>query len=432
MKPPLDGMRVLDFTAVIGAPYGTMMLAGMGAEVIRLESRQRFPPTTRGTAIRPVKELVPSMGPVGRGYPNFDPGERPWNRFALFNCHAHSKLSATADLGTPRGVETAKDLIALSDVLVENQPGVLERYGLSYETARKVRPDLIWMSISGMGASGPYRDLRGYGGHFENLAGVSWLRGSPNNHPLSNTTVVASDPASGAALAWLAAALVHRRALTGEGRYVDMAMAELYLHQLAPAYLDYAMNGRVQRTLGNGHSYYAPHGVYPCAGDDSWVTISVTNDAEWGALRKVMGDPAWARSRSYADGYRRSRRNEELDRQLAEWTKGWEHVELQNALQAAGVPAGAVLDDAEIYDDPHLRQRGFYRRIEHAEAGVHDYPFELWRMSKTGFELRGPPPLLGEHNGYCYHELLGLSDEEYRRLEAAGHIGMDYVEPPAK
>ena len=208
-----------------------------------------------------------------------------------------------------------------------------------------------------------------------------------------------------------------------------MAMAELYMHQLAPAYLDYAMNGRVQRTLGNGHPYHAPHGVYPCAGDDSWVAISVTNDGEWGALRKVMGDPAWARSRRYADGYRRSRRSEELDRRLERWTRDWEHVELQNALQAAGVPAGAVLDDAEIYDDPHLLQRGFYRRIEHAEAGVHDYPFELWRMSKTGFELRGPPPLLGEHNGYCYRELLGLSDEEYRRLEAVGHIGMDYVEP---
>ena len=426
MTLPLEGIRVVDFTAVIGAPYGTLMLADMGAEVIRLESLQRFAPTTRGTGIRPAKDLVPSMGPVGRGYPNFDPGDRPWNRFALFNCHAHNKLSATTDLGTERGVGIAQELIALSDVLVENQPGVLERYGLGYEEVRKKKPDLIWMSVSGMGAYGPYKTLRGYGSHFENLTGMSWLRGSPKNHPLSNTTAVASDPASGAAVAWLTAILVHNRSANGKGQYVDMSMAELYMHQLAPAYLDYAMNGRVQRTLGNSHAYYAPHGVYPCAGEDRWIAIAVTDDAEWLGLRSAMGDPAWARSRDYADGYARSRRREVLDERLAEWTREWQNVELQDKLQKAGVAAGAVLDDAEIHGDRQLRQRGFYKRIEHQDAGTHDYPFELWKMSRTPFELRHPAPLLGEDNGYFYRELLGVSVKEYEALEDSGHIGMEY------
>ena len=426
-KPmPLDGVRIIDITAVIGAPIGTGLLAQMGAEVIRVESTRIFPATTRGSLAHPPKEIVPSMGPVGRGYPDFEPGERPWNRFALFNCHGHNKLSMTVDLLLPDGVEIFHRLLQLTDVVIENVPGVMDKLGLGYEALRRVQPDIIMLSVSGMGSTGPYKDNRGFGGHFEDVMGHAWLRGYPDDHPGSNTSVVASDPAVGAGLAWAVAAALHSRRSTGKGQHIDMSMAEVYLHHLGTAFLDYEMNHRAERTLGNRHPFLAPHGCYPCKGEDKWVTIAVRDDREWESLRLAMGDPDWARDPKLADGYGRSRRQDLIDRQIEEWTRKHGHVELQKLLQEAGVPAGAVLDDSEIFQDPHLRERGFYKRVSHPEAGSHDYPYTFWHMSESPWESRRPPPTLGEHNEGLYQGLLGLSQGDYRRLEAQGHIGTAY------
>ena len=426
---PLDGIRIVDMTAVIGAPYGMLLLAEMGAEVVRVESLRHFTSTTRGTMAHPPKALVPTMGPIGGGYPDFDPGDRPWNRFALFNCHAHNKFSMTADIATAKGQAIFKELVNVSDLVVDNQTNFMRSFGLGYDDLRRVRPDVIVIAISGTGAEGPYQGARGYGGHFENLMGHAWLRGYPEDHPISITpTVVASDPASGAALAWSALAALEYRERTGQGQYIDMSLTEMYAHHVGSAYLDYSLNGRVQRTMGNRHPSMAPHGCYRCRGDDRWVVITVATDEQWLALRRAMGDPAWARDRRFADSFRRLRCQDLLDPHIEEWTSQREHLEVQATLQKAGVPAGAVMDTSEIFRDPHLRERGFYRRVEHPEAGTHDYGFQFWKMSRTPVEYRRPPPLLGEHNEYFYRELLGVTGEEYRRLEAEGQIGMDY--PP--
>jgi len=424
---PLQGVRVVDMTAVIGAPYGTLMLADMGAEVIRIESTRFFASTTRGYQARPDKTLVPTLGPVGRGYPGLDPGERPWNRFALFNCHATNKRSMTVDLAQPEGRAIVYRLMAVSDLFVENMPGVAEKLGLDYPRLRQVRPDIIMISVSGMGATGPYKGLRGFGNIIEDVMGHAWLRGYPEDHPESLTNAVPSDPAVGAALVWSAMAALHYRDRTGRGQYIDLSMAETFVHHLAPAYLDYAMNGRVQRTTGNRHPYLAPHNCYPCSGQDRWVNIAVGTDEQWRALRRVMGDPAWARDSRFADGYRRLRHQDDLDRGIAAWTRERTSEEVQELLQGAGVAAGVVMSIADLFGDRHLRARGFYRAITHPDAGTHDYPFGLWRMSETPFEVRHAAPLLGEDNPYVYRELLGYALAERRRLEEAGHIGMEYA-----
>ncbi len=424
---PLEGVRIAEMTVVMSAPYGTMILADMGAEVIRLESTQVFPPTTRGNMARPDRDVLPSLGVMGRAYPDLDPGERPWNRTAHYTSVAHNKRSMTVDLNQPEGPDIARDLIRVSDLFIENQPGVADKFGLDYQSLRKVNPSVIMVSISGMGATGPYRKLRGFGSQFEDILGHAWLRGYPEDHPSSNTACVAADPAAGAALVWLTLAALHHRDRTGQGQWMDMSMAENYIHHLGSAFLDYSMNGREQRTLGNRHPFMAPHGCYPCEGDDAWVTIGVGSDEQWRALRTAMGDPEWARERRFADGFRRHRNQEELDERIAEWTRLRNPMEAQEALQTAGVPAGAVMNSAEIMRDRHLRERGFFHTIAHPEAGTHDYPFGFWRMSETPFELRQTAPLLGEHNEYVYKDLLGTTEERYRQWEKQGHIGMDYA-----
>ncbi len=426
---PLEGVRVVDMTAVIGAPFGTMMLADLGAEVIRVESCNYFPSTTRGYQARPQKELIPRLGPVGRGYPDYDPGQRPWNRFALFNCHGVNKLSITADLLQPEGRATVEALVRISDIMVENMTGALEKLGLGYDRLRRVSPDLIMVSVSGMGTTGPYRNLRGYGQIFEDVLGHAWLRGYAEDHPQSLTQAVASDPAAGAGLVWASMAALHYRDVTGRGQYIDMSMAENYIHHLGSTFVDYAMNRRVQRTTGNRHPFLAPHGCYRCKGDDRWVTIAVRSDEEWRALRRAMGpsEEGWARDRRFADGYRRLRNQDELDRRIEGWTCRHTPKAIQERLQRAGVAAGAVMDIADIFNDEHLRQRGFFQRIDHPEAGSHDYPVALWQMSSSRFEVRQTPPLLGEHNEYVYRQLLATPEGVYRRLVAEGHIGMEYA-----
>ena len=424
---PLDGIRIMDMTAVIGPPYGMLMLADMGAEVIRVESTQSMQPTTRGNSAHPIKELLPSLGNIGGGYPDYEPGERPWNRFGLFNCVGHNKMSMTVDLRRPEGLQVFERMLEISDVLIENMPGVLDSLGLGYARLSQAKPDIIMLSISGMGATGPYRKQHGMGMHFEDMVGHGWIGGYQDERPSTHGGIVPSDAAVGAALASIAVAALHYRLRTGRGQYIDMAMGENFMHHLAPAFMDCSMNGRIQTTTGNRHPFMAPHGCYPCKGDDRWVTIAIGTNEEWEAFKRALGSPDWAEDSRFATSLGRWENQDDLDWHIIEWTKGQDDREVQTLLQGVGVAAGSVMNNADIFQDPHLRARGFFKEVTHREAGTHEYPFNLWHMSKTKFESRMAPPCLGEHNEYVYRELLGVSPAEYEKLEAEGHIGLDYA-----
>jgi crotonobetainyl-CoA:carnitine CoA-transferase CaiB-like acyl-CoA transferase len=425
---PLEGIRVLDFTVVWAGPYATMMLADYGAEVIRVESLQHFPSTTRGLVPRPPAALLANATHLLAGYPNWEPGERPWNRHPMFNFHARHKLSMTVDLTRPEGHEIARRLVTLSDVIVENNSlGVMARLGLDYDTVRGWKPDIIYVAMPSFGCTGPYRTFQGFGSNVEALCGLTAIRGYADLDLRASTPVYYMDAASGAGAAFAVLCALHYRQRTGQGQFIDFAQAENMLPHIGEFFMDAAMNGRDAVPMGNHHPSMAPHNCYPCQGEDAWLVVAVATDAEWQRLCHALGEPAWARQEKFAILHGRLQHQEELDRHLAAWTTTQEARTAMEHLQAHGVAAGMIFSEPEAYTDPHLNARGFFEAVTHCECGMHRYPGMLWKMSKTPGSIRSAACCLGEHNNYVYHDLLGLSDAEIARLRAAGHIGESYI-----
>ncbi|MFQ5934346.1 MAG: CoA transferase, partial [Dehalococcoidia bacterium] len=219
---------------------------------------------------------------------------------------------------------------------------------------------------------------------------------------------------------------LRHRARTGRGQLIELALAENFTAYMGDAIMDYTMNGRVQNTLGNRHSHLAPHGCYPCKGDDEWVTIAVSNEGEWQNLCRAMGDPSWIREEKFSTELGRYEHQDEMDRHIAGWTKQKAKYELMHLLQREGVAASAVLNHGEVFRDPHLKERHYFQKVTQSETGTHLYPKMAARLSRTPNSIRLPPVRLGEHDEYVYKEILGMGDAEYRRLEELGQIGMDY------
>jgi crotonobetainyl-CoA:carnitine CoA-transferase CaiB-like acyl-CoA transferase len=427
---PLEGIRIADFTNVYAGPYATMILADFGAEVIRVESLHYFPSATRGYTPRPSPELMATGSRVVVAYADRTPGARPWNRHAMFNCHARNKLSMTVDIRRPEGQEVVRRLVQCSDVVIDNfSAEVMDRMGFSYEVLHSWKPDIIVMTMPAFGLSGPYKTTQAFGIGVEGLCGFTAVRGYPDDvERLQVPSVVHMDAASGpgAALALLAA--LHYRERTGQGQFIEFAQSENMLPHLGEFFLDAQMNQRDAGPLGNHHPRMAPHNVYPCAGEGTWVTIAVADDAEWQRLCAALGQPDWAVQARFLTTAGRLQHQDELDQALATWTRQRTPTEVVHHLQAHGVTSGPVLSAADAYKDPHLQTRGFFTRVTHPDAGTHDYPGVLWQMSHTPSTIRRPPCCLGEHNTYVYGELLGYSPEEMEQLKAAGHIGDTYVE----
>ena len=424
---PLAGIRVIDMSVVWAGTFTTMMLADMGAEVIRVENTQFAPYGTRGITLRPADALLATRGMATAGYPDRKAGERPYNRAAMFNVHARNKLSMTVDYMTPRGLGIVKRLVAISDLLVENNAyGTMAKLGLGYDELCQVKPDIIMVSMPAFGNSGPSADRIALGRHLEAIAGHTLLRGYPNADPTWTTEVYHCDAAAGAMGAFAAMTALHYRERTGEGQFIDVAQIETLIPQLGEAIMDFSLNGQVQGPLGNRHPVAAPCGMYPCQGEDRWIAITVFSDNEWRGLCRAMGNPPWAAQKKLSDAAGRYRNQDEIDEHVSEWTRGRRDYDLMHLLQKEGVAAGPLMDERDCYSDPHIKQRGFFEEVTHAECGTHLYPGMEWKFSETPGSIRLPPCRLGEHNRYVYRDLLGFSEEEYAELEREGHIGVDY------
>ena len=412
--PALDGLRVLDLTQVAAGPYSTMLLAFMGAEVIKVESCSRMD-INRGRA-------RPAPGDT-RVYPGGEPGERPWNRAAH---HVHrniNKLSVTLDLGAPRGKELFLDLARICDVLVENyRAAVMDRLGLGYDAVSQANPQLIYVKISSQGDSGPERDYGSLGSTLEQTAGLASVTGYEGGPPLM-TNETYPDPVVGIlAFGALMAALRRRRA-TGRGCLVDLSQREVTSMLLGEAFLDYSANGRVAGTMGNRHWDMSPHGVYPCLGDDMWAAISVSAEDEWLGLCRCIGQPQLASDSRFQDLESRRRNQAELDQIISTWTLEKEHYQVMHMLQAHGVPAGAVLKANETLADPHLEDRGFWDVVDHPEAGTYKQTTTPWILSKNPRLPAIAAAGLGEHNFQVFNGLLGLSPGEIDDLVESGIAG---------
>jgi len=285
--------------------------------------------------------------------------------------------------------------------------------------------------MPGYGHSGPYKEYVGFGLLLEALVGHAWLRGYADSDPTTHNTVYACDTTAGAVAAFMILGALFQRRRTGQGQFIDLAQAETFIPHLGQAIMDYTMNGRVQRTVGNRDAgmAMAPHGCYRCQGHDRWLTLAVGSDDDWRGLCRAMGDPTWANEERFADAVSRFHHQDELDKRIEAWTIQHDNYALMHILQREGVSAGPVMDGRDCYHDPHLKERGYFVEVTHPEAGTHLYPGFMVQMSGTPPTYRMPAPCLGEHNEYVYKKLLGVSDEEYAELEKEQHIGTEYLGP---
>ncbi|MFA5056045.1 MAG: CoA transferase [Dehalococcoidia bacterium] len=409
----LGGVRVIDLSQVFAGPYATKLLADMGAEVIRIECAAR---SGRGGSLPRMKP----GGDFGASFPGGDTGEHSYNRFAYYNEVNRNKYAITIDLSKPRGVDVFKRLVTISDVVVENfSPRVMHNFGLDYAVLKDINPKIIMISISAYGQDGPYRDCVSYGEGIEAMSGLSKLTAYPDGAPLK-PGVAYADAAAGLHAAFAIMAALRYRQNKGVGQYIDLSMREALTPLLGEACMDYQMNHRPVRPIGNQHPKIAPHGCYRAKGNDKWIAIAIESDGEWQALREAMGDTTWSRDGKFDTNDGRLAHRDELDELIGNWTSACDNIELAEILQSHGIKAGAVLDAAELVNDPHLKERGFFTEIEHPEAGKHILPGISWKMSHTHGRIERPAPCFGEHNRYVLGELLGMSEADIEELAQAG------------
>ncbi|MCL5026813.1 MAG: CoA transferase [Chloroflexi bacterium] len=380
---PLDGVRLIDFTWVIAGPVCTRILGALGAEVIKIETRTR-PELSRRDAYN----------------------------YQILNA---SKKSITLDMKKPRARELARELVRHGDLVMENfGPGVMDRLGLSYAALKEVKPDIIMLSISGLGRTGPESGFVAYGTMIQCFALWNSLIGYPDQPPVVSGGW--TDPITGTTSAYLLLAALYHHRLTGEGQYIDLSMAETTLSALPEAQIDYLMNNRIQRGHGNHDAAAAPHDCYRCRGVDQWVAIAVTNEREWQALGRAMGNPPWFGEERLADPVSRWHHQDEMRPLIEAWTRQRTYQEAMDQLQQAGVPAAAVYNMKDMAESPQMKERKFFAPTQLAD-GQPELLFSMpWLVDekREGDIFRAP--MLGEHNEYVFGELLGLSKAEIVRL----------------
>ena len=396
---PFEGLCVLDFMWVMAGPVVTRVLADYGATVIRVES--------------------PSRPGAGRSMAPFRGGQfAPQNSLFFDNMNA-GKLGLALNLSCEEGREVARDLVRWADVVGESfAPRAFRRWGLDYDSLRAIKPDLIMLSSSLFGQDGPLSDISGFGTMGAAVSAFIELTGYPDRPPAGPFSAYTDTVAPRFALAGLLAALDHRRR-TGEGQYIDHSQIESSLHFLTPYLLDYQMTARVLTRMGNRDSYMAPHGVYPSRGDDDWVAIAVRDDADWGRLCDVIERPDLARDARYDNLAGRLTAQDELDEAVSVWTRTRAPAEAEAVLQAAGVPAHAVIRASSAVDDPQFTHRGHFVRVPHSLHGESVVEGSRFRLSRTPARI-GAPPAVGEHTEQILREFLGYDDERIAALAAAG------------
>ncbi len=402
---PLEGVRIVDMTWVWAGPVAGMFLAMLGAEVIKVESRDRLD-FFRRYVVWPLADAEPT--------------ELSTDGAMSFLTANLNKLGITLNLGKPEGNALLKQLVAVSDVVVENmRPGAMARMGLGYEDLRKVNPAIIMLSSSARGGTGPESQYAGYAAVNHAIGGAAYISGYADGPPGYALGDVDLMNATASAFA-IVAALRHRD-LTGEGQFIDYSQSEGVTSLIGEVLLEHQMTGRIPDRKGNSDEITAPHNVYPCWGIDRWLAIAVATDDEFAALCDVMGIPELASDPRFATAAARKQNEAALDEIIAGWTRQQDRDYAANRLGASGVAAAPSRDAQDLFRDPHLRERGVFVEVEHPEGGSHEVMGLPWKASNCEPSLRRAPRL-GEHNDYVFSEVLGLKPSEIRGLRREGII----------
>ena len=398
----LEGVRILDFTWVVAGPVATRILADQGAEVIKVERRDTLDLGTRRGGF---------SGNLHRG-----------------------KESMVVNMADPRGIEIAQQLAAVSDVVIDNfSARVMRNWGLDYESLKKIKPNIIAVSMSGFGHTGPQKDYVSYGPTLQALSGYTLQMRHPGGEPAGWGYSYADMTGGYSGALAVLMALWHRKR-TGQGQFVDLSQFEAISSLIGPGMLDILHNDTPSEPIGNRsqEAPAAPHGVYRCAGEDRWCAIAVFTEEEWQNLCRVMEQPAWTQETHFATLAGRLEHNDVLDRHLEGWTRQQTAKDVMSRLQQAGIAAGVVANGEDLDQDPQLQARGYWARMQASEgqdrmgvmagmdmmAGmdvVLDGP--PLKLSQTPGYVAAPGPLLGEHTDSVLSRLLGYSSEQLAQLK---------------
>ena len=396
---PLEGIRVADFSWVWAGPYCAMMMATLGAEVIKIEGHRRTD-LMRHSVNWPLPDPAPTAVPV--------------NQSMALNSVNLNKKSLTLDLSRPEGKTLAKRLVAVSDIAVDNmRAGAMARMGLGYEELRKVKPDIIVLSMSSRGQEGPQKDYAGYATIHHAIGGGAYITGYPDEAPCHSTGDV--DLMNGTTAAFSALAALYHRMQTGEGQFIDYSQCEGVTSIIGELLLGYEMNGNIPERMGNAHTTYAPHNVYRCWGVDRWLALEIHTDEEFAALMSVIGHPELAQDNRFTDMASRKKNEQELDGIIEEWTRARDRDWMVNEFCKTGLAAAPSRDARDLYADPHLRERGAFIKVDHPELGELELVGVPWKMSDAEMPVHHAP-LLGEHNDYVLKDILGITDAEIMKL----------------
>ncbi|HMD45630.1 MAG TPA: CoA transferase [Acidimicrobiales bacterium] len=403
VRPALDGVRVVDFTAFWAGPSASHLLAALGADVIKVESVQR---------------------PDGM---RFAGGQRPgverwWEIGWVFHGVNVGKRDVTLDLSVPAGRELARRLIAGADVVIENfSPRVMDAFDLGWEALSALNPRLLMVRMPAFGLDGPWRDRVGFAPTMEQISGMAWITGYEDGEPVAPRG--SCDPLSGYHAVFTLLAALEWRQRSSTGALVELPMIEVALNVTAGQVAEYERYGELLARRGNRGPQGAPQNVYRAAGDDRWLALCVADDDQWRALRAVMGDPGWAADPALSTAAGRRVAADRVDDEIARWLAGADPDEVLGRLTEAGVPAAPVVLPPDVVENEQLAARGFFEALEHPVTGQNLYARPPWTFSGRRDPSRRPPPTLGQHNEEVLVGELGLTPEELAALVAAGVVG---------
>jgi len=403
-QAPLAGVRVLDLAWAWAGPFCSLNLAHLGAEVIRVESEKRA-------------DLYRRL-PV---YPeDWDPTP---NISGMFNQWNQGKSSLTVDLASDAGLQIVKDLIKHSDVVVQNfATGVMDRLGLGYDALREINPGIILASVSGYGQTGPYRSYMGYGPAIPPLTGLAVGTGYVGGEP-EEIGISMPDPTAGITAAMAVVSALVKRDETGLGDHLDVTLWEATGVLAMEGWMNYVFNNEQPERRGNHSSHMSPHGCFPCAGEDAWISIACRDDEQWRCLAGLISADLHAHER-FSSLARRQQNENDLESLISAWTADKDRWQLTDQLQAAGIPAFPTMSSADIVNDPHLNERGFVQRLEHPEVGMRAHTGIPWRLLNRPNGVRRPAPCLDADTDRVLSEILHLSDADITDLRTRSVIGV--------
>ncbi|MGA2409834.1 MAG: CoA transferase, partial [Candidatus Binataceae bacterium] len=404
VKGPLDGVRVLDFSWVWAGPFCTMQLAHLGAEVIKIESRER--------------------PDIGRRLPIYPKGmEGNLDRCGYYNQWHQGKKSVQLNFAHPEAIAIAKALAATADVVVDNfATGVMDDFGLGAAELRRVKPDLIVASITGYGHTGPQKDYMGYGPAIVMLSGLASLTGYPGGPP-QEVGISLGDPNGGIHAAFAICAALAARRRNRRGQTIDLSLWEAMAALLPEGWMEFAMNRTQVPRIGNRDPLMAPHNCYRCASQDDrdqWVSIACRSDHEFAELARIIGRPELATSDRYRTAEARKASEDELDAIITAWTSTRSKFDVTAILQAAKIPAFPTMNSKDLAEDPHLNERGFFARLPHPAVGTQTHAGIPWHLTNSPNGVRSAAPVLGQHTHEVLRGLLGYSDEKIAALTRNG------------